>query len=205
MVSVAVIVVQVVVLVFSVVFHEVAHRYAAWRLGDPTARMSNRLSLHPLRHIDPVGSVILPILLVLMQSSVLFGWAKPVPFNPYFFRNARTGTMIVAAAGPLSNFLLAGVALGVHAAVPVGGWVAVVLATLCMTNVVLGVFNLIPIPPLDGSRIVFGWLNDRWQQWYMSMERYGMVIVLVLVYGGLLDHVIMPLTDGLQKVFFHGL
>ncbi len=197
-------VIQLAALVFSIVVHEVAHGYAAWRLGDPTARMSNRLTLNPLRHIDPIGSVVLPLLLVLTHSKILFGWAKPVPFNPAYFRDPRKGIMIVGAAGPLANFILAVASAllfrPVGHFVPLAGWF---LAYLCITNVFLGVFNLIPIPPLDGSRIVMGVLPDRLLRAYMQVERFGIIIVFVLVYGGLLDRVINPVASLLLR-FFQG-
>jgi Zn-dependent protease len=191
-------------LVFSIILHEVAHGYAAYRLGDPTAKYSNRLTLNPLAHIDLMGSIILPLILIVVHSPVLFGWAKPVPFNPYYFRNPKRGIMIVGAAGPLTNFALAlisGLLFQVFA--PFGVVVGRFLAYFCVTNVVLGVFNLIPIPPLDGSRVMYGLLPERWLQSYMQLERYGFIILFVLLWGGALDVIIYPVA-GLLLRFFLG-
>ncbi len=142
-----------IVLILSIILHEVAHGYAADSLGDPTARLAGRLTLNPVPHIDLMGSIVLPALLVFTQSPILFGWAKPVPYNPYNLRNSRWGEALVAVAGSATNILLAiifglivryGAGLGFDAA-------ALSLAsTIAFVNLFLGLFNLIPIPPLDG-------------------------------------------------------
>jgi Zn-dependent protease len=183
--------------IFSIVLHEVAHGYAAYRLGDPTAKMSNRLTLNPIAHVDLVGSIILPLVLVFSHSPVVLGWAKPVPFNPYYFRDPKKGVMIVGAAGPLTNFALAlisGVLFRIVA--PIGGAaIPLFLAYFCVTNVALGVFNLIPIPPLDGSRVMYGLLRGEWFDRYMRLEPYGFVIVFALLYLGVLDLIIGPVSQ----------
>jgi Zn-dependent protease len=192
-------------LVFSIILHEVAHGYAAYRLGDPTAKYSNRLTLNPLAHVDLMGSIVLPIFLILVHSPVLFGWAKPVPFNPYYFRNPKKGIMIVGAAGPLTNFALALIS-GVlfQAVAPFAEVVGRFLGYFCVTNVILGTFNLIPIPPLDGSRVLYGLLPERWLQSYMQIERYGFIILFVLLWGGALDRVIYPVAGVLLNLFMGG-
>lgn len=170
--------------------HEVAHGYVAWKLGDPTARQANRLTLNPLAHIDLFGSIILPAMLFLMHSPVLFGWAKPVPFNPWYFRNPRQGIMLVGAAGPLANFALAIFsALLIRLIGAAGGILTTFLAYLCITNVILGVFNLIPIPPLDGSRVAMGFLPDDWVQLYQRIEPFGIFIIFGLLWLDALDWV----------------
>lgn len=148
---------MIVALVFSVVIHEMAHGYAANWLGDPTARLQGRLSANPLVHIDPLMSVIIPGLLILSGSSFLFGAAKPVPYNPYNFTNQKWGEAIVAAAGPLANVFIAIVfAVLVHSSAMLGlSQTFVILAVqIIMLNIFLALFNLVPIPPLDGSKIL---------------------------------------------------
>ncbi|MEI6564227.1 MAG: site-2 protease family protein [bacterium] len=195
----------VVSLVFSIILHEVAHGYAAYRLGDPTAAFSNRLTLNPISHIDLFGSILLPLILIITHSPVLLGWAKPVPINPYNFRNYKRGVMITAAAGPLTNFSLALIgALLFHGVAMLGTHLAMVickfLVFFCMTNVTLGVFNLIPIPPLDGSRVLYGLLPGRWAEEYLSIERYGMFILFGLLWLGVLDGILYPISRFMMSV-----
>jgi Zn-dependent protease len=192
-------------LVVSVILHEVAHGYAAWRMGDPTARWANRLTLNPLAHIDLVGSVILPLILVVTGSPILLGWAKQVPFNPGYFRDPRKGIMVVGAAGPLTNLALALVSgLACRLIYPYVPLVGVLLALFCRTNVALAVFNLIPIPPLDGSRVALGLIPPAWVQPYLHLERYGFVMVFVLLWLGVLDRIIHPLTALFMRLFLGG-
>lgn len=203
--SLLLIVIKLTALVFSIVLHEVAHGYMAYRLGDPTARDSNRLTLNPLAHVDPVGSVVLPLILVLTNSPILLAWAKPVPFNPYYFRDPRKGIMLVGAAGPVANFLVAIVSAVLFRLVaPYGDLMGWFLAYLCVTNVVLGVFNLVPVPPLDGSRVLFGILPQHLLERYMAMERYGFMIVFVLLWIGVLDWVINPTAMFLLRILLGG-
>ena len=180
-------------LVFAIVFHEVAHGLAARWLGDPTAARMNRLSLNPLRHVDPVGTVILPGFLALIKAPIL-GWAKPVPVNPRFFARPRTGMMLVGAAGPGANLVMAAVgaiALGLIArglpadAQPTGtlGFVILNLVNFLQINVFLAMFNLLPIPPFDGSHIVEGLLPEELAQVYAGLRRFGMALILVLIVG----------------------
>ena len=142
-----------VVLILSVIAHEVAHGYAADSLGDPTARLAGRLTLNPLPHIDLMGSILIPALLVFSGSPILFGWAKPVPYNPYNLKNQRWGEALVAAAGSATNLLLAlvfGLIVRFAAALALPASAAALAATIAFVNLFLGLFNLIPFPPLDG-------------------------------------------------------
>ncbi len=143
------------ILLLSIIAHEVAHGYAADALGDPTARLSGRLTLNPLPHIDPIGSVLIPALLVLSSSPILFGWAKPVPYNPYNLRNQRWGEALVAVAGSATNLFLA-LFFGLFARFFVATLPAAasLAGTIAFVNLFLGLFNLIPFPPLDGFTVV---------------------------------------------------
>ncbi|MCB4822940.1 site-2 protease family protein [Roseicella aerolata] len=183
--------------VLAITLHEAAHGYAALGLGDDTAKRMGRLSLNPIRHVDRVGTVLVPGILLVMQLltvgrvEFMFGWAKPVPVNILALRNPRQGMMLVAAAGPAMNFGLAWLAgLLVH---PVESWgmllspeslgIAYRFLGLCiLANLVLGLFNLLPIPPLDGGRIVAGVLPRSLALPYMQLERWGILIVLVGVF-----------------------
>lgn len=178
-------------LVFAIVFHEVAHGYVAKLLGDTTAEERNRLSLNPLRHVDPVGTVILPGILALLKAPV-FGWAKPVPVNKWRLRNPRTGMMLVAAAGPGTNLVMAGVGavlLGLlmqpYAGLQQpGGLIAFIEAGLVyflQINVFLALFNLLPIPPFDGSHIVEGLLPRDLAQSYAQLRQLGFTLVFILL------------------------
>jgi Zn-dependent protease len=176
------------VIVLSIVLHEVSHGYAANWLGDPTARLQGRLTLNPLPHVDPVGSVLVPGLLYLGQTGFMFGWAKPVPYNPYNLTNQRWGEAMVAAAGPAANALLAIIfALIVRAADPLGLTPAFVdlAVTIIYFNVVLCLFNLMPIPPLDGSKVIEPFLPLRLRHQYRRvgerLEHYGLFASLALV------------------------
>lgn len=173
-----------VVLVMSVVVHEVSHGAMANLLGDPTARLSGRLTLNPIAHVDPFGSVFLPILLLLSGSGFVFGWAKPVPFNPYNLRGGKWGPALVALAGPASNLLIAftfAILLRVGAvpasAIPLFGYVVII-------NVVLGVFNSIPLPPFDGFKVISPLLPYHLYQKTASFEAYfgPLLIPLVIIF-----------------------
>lgn len=190
--KIVIVLIQLLALFLAIVPHEVAHGYAAWKLGDPTARRANRLTLNPLAHIDLFGSIILPGMLIFMNIPP-FGWAKPVPFDPRYFRDPRRGIMLVGAAGPVVNFTMAIlIALLLRVLGPVGGVFVQFLVYLCLINIFLGVFNLIPIPPLDGSRVVMGLLPEEWVAPYLRLEPFGFVIIFGLLYLGALDRVISP-------------
>ncbi len=181
--------------IVAITLHEAAHGYAALALGDDTARRMGRLSLNPLRHIDRFGTLVLPGLLALGQLltigriSFLFGWAKPVPVSAHRFRDPRRGMALVAAAGPAANFVLAWLgALAMHGLDYLPDTAATLglamLETFVLANLVLGLFNLLPIPPLDGGRIMVGVLPERWAAAWARLERAGIVIVILLVFLG---------------------
>jgi Zn-dependent protease len=184
--TLAVTIFSLIVLLFSVIIHELAHGYVAYSLGDPTAKHEGRLTLNPLKHLDPFGSVILPLLLFLAGSPFLFGWAKPVPVNPYNFRDKKYGEIKVSIAGPASNFLLAiffGLILRfipseLSAANP---GIIITLGYIVAINIWLAVFNLIPVPPLDGSWILFSILPARMQGAKNFLRQYGIVIMVLLI------------------------
>lgn len=170
--------------VIAIVFHEVAHGWAALALGDPTAREQRRLTLNPIRHVDPVGTVVVPGFLAMVGAPV-FGWAKPVPVDARRLDNPRLGMMAVAAAGPATNFLMAllgAAALGIASAL--GAPSAIVtqgLLSFIVINLFIGLFNLLPIPPFDGSHIVEGALPRRWAVAYEKLRPYGMVLFFGLI------------------------
>ena len=176
----------IVILIMSVVLHEIAHGYAANTLGDPTAKLAGRLTLNPLKHIDPVGSVLIPAFLILSQSNILFGWARPVPYNPYNLKNQRFGEAIVAAAGPLTNLALA-VIFALVARVTSGQGFqlfANLAALITFTNLFLGLFNLIPVPPMDGYTVIRGLLPYRFSTVLRTFEermRGGGVLSLLAI------------------------
>jgi Zn-dependent protease len=176
---------SIVILVMSVVVHEVSHGYAANALGDPTARYAGRLTLNPLKHLDVFGSVIFPLLLFLSHTGFIFGWAKPVPVNPYNFKNQRYGEAMTAAAGPLANIFLAAVFGLLMRLNVIYGFLSVsfmrVSAMVVVTNIVLAVFNLIPLPPFDGSKIFFDLLPGRFSQAREFIERYSFILVIIAV------------------------
>jgi Zn-dependent protease len=182
-----------VVLLFSIIVHEVAHGYVALLNGDPTARMLGRLTLNPGPHIDPVGTILLPLLLLISHAGILFGWAKPVPVNPLNYRNLRWGEITVSAAGPLSNLALA-VAFALLLRLELGNVGLLKLAYFGVTiNIFLALFNLIPIPPLDGSHILSILLPRDLARLYHHLDPVGFVLILILFYTGILSAIIMPL------------
>lgn len=193
------------VIMFSAIIHEVMHGYAADKLGDPTARYAGRLTLNPIPHIDPFGSIILPLLLALSGSPIFFGWAKPVPYNPYNLRPGRFSEAIVAGAGPAANLviaLLASIVIRLNVFSGANDLVFVIV----VVNVMLCIFNLIPVPPLDGSKVleallprslVYGY--DRWRH-QMEMNPFlgmGVVLLIVLLLGSAFGTLIYSLASAL--------
>lgn len=187
------------ILILSIVVHEVAHGFAAYREGDQTAYIAGRLTLNPIKHIDIFGSVIVPLLLVLTHAPFLFGWAKPVPYNPQNFKNRRRGTILVAAAGVLTNILIAiffGFLVRLFIYYGMAGEAFLgILSAIITVNLLLAVFNLMPIPPLDGSRILFALLPPRFYRYEPLLERYSLVFVILFVLYGW--HFIVPIITTL--------
>lgn len=199
-----VIVFQLVVLIFSVIVHEISHGLMALRLGDTTARDAGRLTMNPLRHLDLYGSVLLPLFLLAIGSPILFGWAKPVPYNPHNLRNPRRDSALVGAAGPLSNLAVAvifGIAIRITS---LGGGTNTLIGELfpmiVIINLLLAIFNLIPIPPLDGSRLIFGLFGPRSYKMEEFLSRYGMWILILLLFLGVLDYILMPILAALYAL-----
>jgi Zn-dependent protease len=175
-------------IVFAITLHETAHGWAALALGDTTARDQGRLTLNPLKHIDRMGTIILPGILLIGQLLAfhrvmfMFGWAKPVPVSAWKFANPRRGMAVVALAGPAMNFLLvwlSALALRGLADSDTGAWLTPILDDFIIVNMVLGLFNLLPIPPLDGGRVMVGILPEHLARSWAGLERYGLIIVLI--------------------------
>jgi len=206
------------VLLFAITVHEAAHGWAAKRMGDPTAFDLGRVSLNPLVHIDPIGTVVLPLMLVLIGAPA-FGWAKPVPVNPYNLRHPRRDNLVISAAGPAANLLTSIGAMvlllvlkftvpGVRAflqspalfraILPQGFYplqgLALILYFAVIINIYLAVFNMIPVPPLDGSGILLGVLSEKAAARYDKLRPYGFFVVLALLYLNVLDIIILPLN-----------
>ena len=196
------------VIVMSAVIHEVMHGVAAEQLGDPTARLQGRITLNPISHLDPFGSVLLPIILVLTQAPIFFAWAKPVPYNPYNLRPGRFSEAIVAGAGPASNLTIALIG-GFFIRLGVLGGMSDIVFTIVLINVMLFFFNLIPIPPLDGSKIASailpralarGYDNIRTQLEWNPLLGFGAVILFIVVAGGAFSGLIWGVARAIAGV-----
>jgi len=193
-------------LLLGIVCHEVGHGYVAWRLGDPTAKAMGRLTLNPLPHIDPTGALVFVV--TALFSPIVFGWAKPVPINPRYFKDPRKGMVLVSLAGPGVNIALAVLFAALLKVIQVvdpgeGSWLLSVLYPLFLIcqagviiNLVLAFINLVPIPPLDGSKIVAGLLPPLAARRYLAVERYGFIVLVLLLATGLLGKILLPLLNG---------
>ena len=182
----------------AITFHETAHGYIAYRLGDPTAKNQGRLTLNPIAHLDPIGA--------LMMFVFGFGWAKPVPVNPFYFEGDRTkGMMLVSVAGPLTNLIISFAAYFIYvagsgfAAIP---FLSIFLSTTVTLNIYLAVFNLIPIPPLDGSKILAGLLPKATAYKFLNtVEQYGFLILMLLIFFNITDMIMVPVANVILSFF----
>lgn len=169
-------------IVLAIILHEMAHGYAALILGDDTAKKAGRLTLNPLHHIDPFGTVLLPLILVGLNNGIVFGWAKPVPVNFHRLRNNPKDMLIVSGAGVFVNFalaFLAGLILKFMLFLP--DILYLFIFYFFISNLILAFFNLLPIPPLDGSKLFLGWINKKWAIQYVSSEYYGLISLMILI------------------------
>jgi len=212
-------------LLFAVIVHEIAHGLVAYKLGDNTAKVMGRLTFNPIPHIDPVGSLILPAILILFKSPILFGWAKPVPINPMNFKKLgyKKGMAITAAAGPAVNLLFAfvfgvlyqffsseGFLTAAASFLGIGLVKSIILPLLIffkysvMINIILALFNILPIPPLDGGRVLMSLLPYNLERKLEPLEQYGFIIIVVLLFIGALNYIILPPYIFLMNLFLGG-
>jgi Zn-dependent protease len=195
-----------VLLLVAMTVHEFAHGLIAYKLGDSTASLSGRLTLNPLAHIDPFWTLLLPLVLFLSTSGrFVFGAAKPVPINYWSLKNPKKDIIWIGLAGPLANLLLALFVSGILKFVPPQGISGYLLISLLTINIVLAVFNLIPIPPLDGSKILMGILPERLAQQYAYLERYGFIILFLFIWLGMFERLLWPMVAAIIKILGVGL
>ncbi len=189
---------QIIVLIFSAVIHEYMHGWMADRLGDPTARNAGRLTLNPIAHLEWFGSLLLPGMMLFAGMPFVFGWAKPVPYNPYNLRDRRWDDAKVALAGPAANFAVAVVFALILRFLPfISLTFSGLIALIIYVNLILMVFNLLPIPPLDGSKILAAFLSPAWQEKYLSLERFGFILVILFAWLGF--SFLLPIIDALFR------
>jgi len=181
------IIIRTIAVLVAIIPHEMAHGYAAYLCGDETAKNDGRLSLNPLHHLDPIGT----ICLIFFR----FGWAKPVMINPNNFRDRKKGTFLVSIAGVLTNFILAIISVIIMKHIRLNDFVFELFMNIFWFNIVLGVFNLIPIPPLDGSKLLFSFLPLKYEYYLIKYEKYGYVILLLLIMSNNLDKILIPMVN----------
>ncbi len=200
------IIIILIILLFSAIVHEVCHGLMAERLGDDTAREAGRITLNPISHIDPYGSILLPALMYFAQAPftahpIIFGAAKPVPVNFSQLHPRKLGMILVSLAGPFSNFALA-VICGLIIKVGLANAIAYpILVDAIFVNLLLGTFNLIPIPPLDGSKIIVALAPDEWMNKILSLERWGFILILIFLYLGWLENILLPVLGLYSRIF----
>lgn len=181
------IMIRTIAVLVAIIPHEMAHGYAAYLCGDETAKNDGRLSLNPLHHLDPIGT----ICLIFFK----FGWAKPVMINPNNFRDRKKGTFFVSIAGVLTNFILAIISVIIMKHIRLNNFVFELFMNIFWFNIVLGVFNLIPIPPLDGSKLLFSFLPLKYEYYLIKYEKYGYIILLLLIMSNNLDKILIPMVN----------
>ena len=196
-----IIIFSIAILIMSVVIHELSHGYMADRLGDPTPRLQGRLTLNPLKHLDPVGSLIVPLLTSIFGFT--FGWAKPVEYNPYNLRNKRQGEFLIAIAGPISNIALALIFGTIIRFVTAGAVEVTPFVEICsyivVINIILAIFNLIPLPPLDGSKLLFSILPNQYGRLRMTLEMYAPIFIIIVIF--FLWRIISPVIPVVFRLF----
>ena len=190
-----------ILLIIAMTVHEFSHGWVAYKLGDNTAKYSGRLTLNPLAHIDPLWTFLLPLFLFISSNGqFVFGAAKPVPINYWALRNHKRDIVWIGASGPLANFIFAAILTILAKLMPFGGSIRFIMMHLIIINVVLGVFNLVPIPPLDGSRILMGLLPDNLSSKLSNIEPYAFIILIMLIWLGLFDRIVWPIVGFILKL-----